>query len=337
MSAFLEGWRRVLAAPALTIGVLLASVAFTVPLAVVLGRAMYAHLGSSAAADRALGGWNREWALEFAADSPGLGETFTHEILGFGGTLATISRLLDAQPLPAALAAAAAGYVLLWIFLSGGVLDRLARGRPIGVVAFSGACGVYGLRFLRLAIPIGACYWGLFRWLHPWLFGAVLDHLVVRAASEAAQTTVRAALTVVFLLLLMTVSLVADFAKVRIVVEDRHSILSAVPAAMRFIRRRPLRSVGLYLLNSLAAVVLARLWLQVAPGSAGPDWVALLLAETYFVARLWARLAFMASEVVFFQGELAHAVYTAAPEPVWPDSPAVEAIRNLADRRDGRP
>jgi hypothetical protein len=32
---------------------------------------------------------------------------------------------------------------------------------------------------------------------------------------------------------------------------------------------------------------------------------------------------------VFFQGELAHAQYTAAPDPVWPDSPAAEALDNL--------
>ena len=31
---------------------------------------------------------------------------------------------------------------------------------------------------------------------------------------------------------------------------------------------------------------------------------------------------FMASEVVFFQAELAHAHYAAAPEPVWPDAPS---------------
>jgi hypothetical protein len=35
----------------------------------------------------------------------------------------------------------------------------------------------------------------------------------------------------------------------------------------------------------------------------------------------------MASEVVFFQGELAHASFAAGPEPIWPDSPAVEAIK----------
>jgi hypothetical protein len=55
----------------------------------------------------------------------------------------------------------------------------------------------------------------------------------------------------------------------------------------------------------------------------------LLVAELYLLLRVWAKLAFMASEVVFFQGELAHAQYTAMPDPVWPDSPAAEAIENL--------
>ena len=36
-----------------------------------------------------------------------------------------------------------------------------------------------------------------------------------------------------------------------------------------------------------------------------------------------------ASEVVFFQGELAHASYTAAAPLIWPDSPAAEALENL--------
>ena len=40
----------------------------------------------------------------------------------------------------------------------------------------------------------------------------------------------------------------------------------------------------------------------------------------------------MAAEVVFFQGELAHATYTAAPLPTWPDSPAAEALENLTNR-----
>jgi len=35
---------------------------------------------------------------------------------------------------------------------------------------------------------------------------------------------------------------------------------------------------------------------------------------------------FWASETALFQGRLAHAGYVAAAKPVWPDSPAAEAI-----------
>ena len=139
----------------------------------------------------------------------------------------------------------------------------------------------------------------------------------------------RVVLYLSFVSLLVAVNLVADFAKVRAVVEDRRSAISALGAALRFIRRRPARVLALYLLNILAAAVVLRLWLQTAPGADAPTWLALLGGQLYILARVWAKLAFMASEVVFFQGELAHAGFTAAPEPIWPDSPAVEAIKNL--------
>jgi hypothetical protein len=113
------------------------------------------------------------------------------------------------------------------------------------------------------------------------------------------------------------------------VVEDRRSVIGALGAGMRFIRRRAWRVAGLYLLNLLVALILVRLWLQLAPTAVSPDWWTIFISQVYLVVRLWARLGFMASEVVFFQGELAHAQYTAAPEPVWPDSAGVEAIRNL--------
>ena len=222
-----------------------------------------------------------------------------------------------------------AGYIGLWIFLSGGILDRLARGRPLRSFAFFAACGAYFLRFIRLAAVIGPCYWLLFAKLHPWLFDTLYDRWTRDLAAEQQVVAVRVALYLVFVGALVVVNVVSDFAKVRAVVEDRRSVVSALSAALRFIRRRPARVLGLYLLNILAAAVILRLWMQAAPGTSAPTWLILLGGQIYILARVWAKLAFMASEVVFFQGELAHANFTAAPEPVWPDSPAVEAIKNL--------
>jgi hypothetical protein len=330
--AFLEGWRRVLRAPGLTAGVLAATFMLALPLGIAMADAIETHLGSSVEAERALEGWPSGWAAEFGAQAQGIARTFTHEFLGFGGTLAIISTLVDREPLNPVLAAGVAASIALWMFLSGGILDRLARGRPVRAAAFFSACGVYFVRFVRLAVLVGAAYWALFRWLHPYLFGTLYSRFTRDMTGERDAIVVRAVLYAVFVGALALVNLVADFAKVRAVVEDRRSMLGAVGASLRFVRRRFFRVVALYLLNAIALLLILRMWLSTAPSAGAATWVALLAAEVYLLARVWAKLAFMASEVVFFQGELAHAQYTASPEPVWPDSPAAEAIDNLTAR-----
>src|SRR5262245_20581503 len=87
LGAFLEGWRRVLRAPVLAAGVLGLTFLLALPLAIALRGMLEEHLGASLEADRAVAGWNGGWAAEFGAQAQGLGRTFTHEILGFGGTL----------------------------------------------------------------------------------------------------------------------------------------------------------------------------------------------------------------------------------------------------------
>ena len=329
MGAFLEGWRRVLRAPGLVGAIVAATFLFALPMALVVSRAIAQHLGPSVEAEQALNGWPAGWAAEFGATAQGLTRSFTHEILGFGGTLATLSGLLDRVPLSPPLAIAVAAYLALWIFLTGGILDRLARGRPLSPAAFFAACGGHFWRLLRIAALAGAAYYAVFTWLHPFLFNGVLTWLIVDATEERQVAAFRAAMYVVLLLVLLVIGLVADYTRIRAVVEDRRSAVGSFSAALRFIRRRLGRTLALYGLNLVALAIILRLWLQVAPDAAAETWVVLLAGQTYLVVRIWARLAFMASETVFFQGELAHAQYTAAPEPVWPDSPAADAIENL--------
>ena len=150
---------------------------------------------------------------------------------------------------------------------------------------------------------------------------------------EGQTMGLRAGLSAAFLLSLLLVNIVVDFARVRAVVEDRRSMIGAIAASLRFLRRRPLRAAGLSLLNALTVLVIIRLWYSLAPDGATPGWAALLLSQLYLLMRLWARLAFVSSAIAFFQGELAHAGYVAAPVPVWPDSAAVEAIDNLTRQR----
>jgi len=290
------------------------------------------HLGSSAVAERAAYGWDAGWAAEFGAQAQGIGRTFTHEILGFGSTLSVVSGFFDGRPLPPAIAGVAVAFAVVWTFLSGGILDRFARGRPVRTAAFFAACGVYFWRFLRLAVIVGAAYWALFAWLHPFLFSTLWNRWTRDMASESNALGLRVGLYLAFALALALVSIVSDYAKVRAVVEDRRSMIGAVGAAIRFLRRRPFRAFGLYLLSAVASLLVMRLWYSAAPAATVSIGMAFLMTQVYLLVRVWAKLAWIAGEVVFFQGELAHATYTAAPLQMWPDSPAAEAIENLVSR-----
>ena len=113
-----------------------------------------------------------------------------------------------------------------------------------------------------------------------------------------------------------------DYAKVRLVVEDRRSALAALAAALSFITRNPGAVLGLYALNALVFVLVLAAWALLAPGAGGAGlsmWLAFAISQVYVLARLALKLQFMASQTALFQGRLAHAAYTAAPAPTGPN------------------
>ena len=301
-----------------------------VPLAIALHEAIQAHLGRSLAAASVADGTNYDWWQEFASQASGAGATFSPAIIGFASTLDNLSTLLDAQGNAAPVAAAIAVYLLAWIFLTGGILDRYARQRPTRAFGFFGASGRFFWRLLRLAVIAGLVYWLLFAYVHRWLLDDAYARLTRDLATERGAFAWRVAGYAAFGVLLAAANLVFDYAKIRLVVEDRLSALGALRAALRFAWRRTNAVVALYALNSLVFVMLLVVWAVAAPGAGGagwPMWPGFLAAQLYLLARLVLKLLFMASATSLFQASLAHAAYTAAPAAVWPESAAAETIR----------
>jgi hypothetical protein len=329
VAAWRDGLRRVIRAPWLTVGVWLGTLLTALPLALVLRRAIETHLGDSIAAETAASGVNFDWWNEFLAQAGGVAATFVPSILGFAAVLRNLSTVADAQGLQVAIAAAVAGHVLLSLFLLGGVLDRLARNRPTGSYGFFGACGAFVFRFVRLGTLAALVYGGLFVWLHPWLFDDVYADATQNITVERTAFLYRAALYAVFAVLLAAVNVLFDYAKVRMVVEDRRSAVGALAASARFLRRSPGAVVLLYGVNTLSFLLLIGVYAVVAPGSVEGWWVvpAFAVAQLFIVGRVVIRLLFAASQIALFQSRLAHAGYVAAPVPRWPDSAAAEAIR----------
>jgi hypothetical protein len=327
-AALREGIRRVASAPVLLAGVWLMTLALSVPLALVMRGMLADHLGASMAADRAASGVDYEWMQEFADPATGIGVTFRPTIIGFGAVLDNTSGFADAVSRPTVMIGAAAAYIVLWVFVAGGILDRLARNRPIRAHGFFAASGVFFVRFLRLGVLQAIVYGLLFGPVHRALFADAFSTLTRDTTVERTAFGVRLAFYVVFGLLVALFNLAFDYAKVRAVVEDRRSMAGAFAGAVRFVRMNP-AAVALYVLDLVLFVFVVALYGLVAPGAGGAGlsmWVSFLVGELYIAARLWVKLVFWAGETALFQSRLAHAGYIASPMPVWPESPAAEAI-----------
>lgn len=329
LQAWADGWRRALRAPWIIVGLWLMTLLLALPLAVTLRGMLATHLGSSLMAGQAVSSVDFDWWNEFLAQAAGLGQTFVPAILGFAAVIKNLSSIADAGRLPVVIASAVTAHIVISVFLLGGVLDRLARDRATGSYGFFAACGVFFFRLLRLGAIAAAIYWVLFTQLHPLLFDTLFTRLTHNLTVERTAFAYHVALYLVFGVLVITVNLVFDYAKVRMVVEDRRSAIGALVAAVRFVARQPGAAYGLYLVNTLVFLVVVVFYALVAPGAAGGVWalVGLFVGQLYIVLRVIVRLLFAASQIALFQGRLAHAGYTARPVPAWPESPAAEAIR----------
>jgi hypothetical protein len=327
--AWADGWRRTLRASWIVVGLWLLTFLLALPLALTLRGMLADHLGGSLAGETAATSVNFDWWNEFLAQAAGIGQTFVPAILGFAAVVKNISSIADADSLPTVIASAVTAHLVVSVFLLGGVLDRLARDRSTGAHGFFAACGVFFFRFLRLGMLAAAIYWLLFVRLHPLLFDTLFSELTREVTVERTAFAYRVGLYVLFGAVLMTVNLIFDYAKIRMVVEDRRSAIGALNAALRFIARRPGAAAGLYLLNGLVFGVVVALYAIAAPGAAG-GWyavVGLLIGQLYIVLRVIVRVAFAASQISLFQSRLAHAGYAARYTPVWPESAGAEAIR----------
>jgi hypothetical protein len=280
---------------------------------------------------------NSWWWQEFMGRQPAFADTFQPFIIGFAPVVANLSSFLDARPPGLVFAAAAIAYAFTWTFLLGGILDRYARQRRTGAHGFFAASGVFFFRFLRLAVIAGLMWTLVFVLLHRWLF--VFHRWVTRETTvERTAFAWYALLTIVFVLAVAAVMLVLDYAKVRAVVEDRRSMLGALLAGARFVRRNVAAAVSVFLLNAALFGAVLGAYALVARGAAGGDTLTLVaglvVAQVYVMARLVVKLTFYASAVALFQDRLAHAQYTAVAPAVWPDSPAIETITERPLRPD---
>jgi hypothetical protein len=329
-SSFRDGGRRVAHAPAMLLGVWLLNLLAAIPLTLMLHDAIAAHLGPSLRAEEVARGFELDWWEEFEARADALGKSFGPGVIGFAAPLGHISAIADGELPGGPILVAVAGWLLLWTFLSGGLIDRYARNRPTRAAGFFGACGDWFGRMVRLDLIAGVAYLILFGWIHPLLFDRLYGWITHDLPVERTAFMWRLALYTLFGLIALAIHIVVDVARVRAVVEDRRSVIGAYLAGWRFVRQRPLQILGLYTWIGIALVLWLAIYALVAPGAQVQGrwiWGALLIGQLYIIGRLWLKLQIAASLIALYQSDFGSrvATETASALPVWPESPPADA------------
>ena len=287
-----------------------AALLFAVPLAGTLARDLHERPAASALAH----GFDYPWWSRWADDTQGWPKTLGPDLLGAGFALKNADLLLKGQ-LPAGLFASsrgdgptllldpvllsmAAAIMLVQVFLAGGVLSvlRQAQGR-FTVRGLLHGSGFYFGRFLRvwaLMMLALAVLFALYAPLAEWADG--------RAREAVSETTAHAWLFgrhAVLLLAVVFLHVLATYARVIIVLEERSSAALAIVSALGLALSRLWATIVVTgALALLAALVLA-IWLAFDDAWATTGFrsqiVTLVVMQAVLLARILVRLALPAS------------------------------------------
>ncbi len=293
-------------APGLVLAIWAANLTIAAPLAVLLLSSIHTFTASSEYHQALLDGFDTGWHAEFSTSHGAVEETFSPSQTGMGAWLANLDRWWDGrvfleQPM---LLATGAVFVLLWLLVLGGVLEAMREGAPRPRLPNVLADGLgFFPRFLRLTLLTGALYYLIFRFVR-WLFPEV-HRMTADFTTERQVLLYNLAAAAIIVLLITLVRLISDYARVSMVVERRRSVLLAALGGFRFVVGSPLGALGIACLYGVLMAVLFLVYSMLAPGSGDSTPLAILLAfalsQVFLVAKQALRIAFLGSEMAFFE------------------------------------
>jgi hypothetical protein len=317
LDAAKRGLRRAGALWGLVVFLLVVNLATAAVLAVPLAATLRDDLANRAAADNMLAGFDYPWWAAWADAHPQT--TFGPDILGAGFAYKNLDLLLKGR-LPADLFALpdpdrsdesasgvdptvfalGAAYLVLQVFLSGGVIASLRAPQPDWTVrGLLHGSGFYFGRLLRLTLLMLLVDATLFALYGP--FARWADTQAREAVSERTAIVWMLGRHALLFLALLAVNMVSSYARVLMVLEERSSALLALLSASALCVGSFLRTFGhLLLMTALAAAglaawsVLDRHWSTTGYKT---QIVTFVLLEGLVFLRLFLRVATLGGQV----------------------------------------
>lgn len=242
---------------------------------------------------------NLEWVVELTTGRGGLLGSLTPTVIGVAAPLDNLDRLLDGRRPPLFVIAVSAISMVVWAWLWGGAIARYSgSGRP-----FFTSCGRFFAAILKISAAGVLAAIALYLTVQPLLFDFAGPALAA-GASERAAFFWRVALAVPFIAMLTVTTLIADYARISLVLNGETSMMSAIADAIGIIRANP---GAVLMLVIVSAVLLAGLLatygaFEFIPGGSVPTLGrVILIGQGFIVTRIVLRLVNAAAQVALVQ------------------------------------
>lgn len=195
-------------------------------------------------------------------------------------------------------------YVCVSSFLAGGFIGIYAKEYPSSFTEFLMDGAKYFGKFFRLTLVALLVYVLFFAVIVDWINSSIYQW-TQNEASETVPYTYYMIRNVIVLFLVSFLYMIFDYARIRIVVEDRTSALAASAAGARFAVSNFLNTYGLYFLLSIVGVLFIAIYAiiekLIPQDSYWPLVFLFIVQQLYMLARFWLKGSFYACQTRLYQ------------------------------------
>ncbi len=220
-------------------------------------------------------------------------------------------------------------YLILNVFLSGGILAAFIKNQEFKLSEFLSDCVLYFKRFIKLflisivfLITAALIFMSLSK-----LFG----YFTEGAATEHLSLILFIVRILILMVMLAFISMLFDYAKIMTVANDYHKMMETVKVAMMFIMMSLIKTVSLYTLYLFTAIlILATYWVIESAFNVSSGFMVLIFfiwTQIYIIFKLWVRLSFFAGQYSFY-------LYSNTAMPGMSKAMLDEAVENYERRSE---
>ena len=323
LSALRDGFRSLGRNWGLVVLVLVVNLALALVLAVPLALQLERDLSQTGASGTMMYGFDYDWWTEWSERQEGPSSTFAPDVFGPGFAFKNLDLLLRggvplgifpeggnrepgppdrtaAPPVAPLVLGVGALYLLVQVFLTGGLLGVFRA--PQGGWTFRGlvhGSGFYCGRLLRVSLLALGLAGIVFTLNVP--FARWVDELAREAVSERTALALGLGRHALLLLALLLVHMVASFARVIVVQEERRSAALALLSGAGFCARNLLTALGHYGVILVGAVLLLASWAAFDARFMVTGWktqlVVFAVFQAFLLGRIALRLGLLASQL----------------------------------------